>query len=102
MMFENLGQLKLSLTKFIRGQTDYEYPHAPLLFEKWVQDSAQEIENSLTATSTDEQLARIDSLTKNATRNKSYHMKHLLTSIVHTFSKNDQKAVEDLHKYFDY
>lgn len=29
-------------------------------------------------------------------------MKHLLTSLVHTFAKNDQKAVDDLHRYFDY
>ena len=29
-------------------------------------------------------------------------MKHLLTSLVHTFGKNDQQAVADLHRYFDY
>ena len=36
MMFENLSQLKLSLTKFIKGEKDYEYPHAPILYEKWI------------------------------------------------------------------
>lgn len=40
MMFENLGQLKVALTKYIKGETDYEYPQAPMLFEKWIQDKA--------------------------------------------------------------
>ena len=56
----------------------------------------------MTATSTVDQLGRIDALTRDATRNKSYHMKHLLASLVHTYAKNDQKAVSDLHRYFDY
>ena len=54
MMFENLSQMKLALTKFIMGETDYEYPHAPLIYEKWIQDSANTIENSMTATSTED------------------------------------------------
>ena len=54
MMFENLSQMKLALTKFIKGETDYEYPHAPLIYEKWIQDSANTIENSMTATSTED------------------------------------------------
>lgn len=36
MMFENLAQLKLAMTRFIKGQSDYEYPHAPMLYEKWI------------------------------------------------------------------
>lgn len=29
-------------------------------------------------------------------------MIHLLTSLSHTLAKNDQAAIADLHKYFDY
>ena len=29
-------------------------------------------------------------------------MNHLLTSIMHQHSKNDQHAISDLHRYFDY
>ena len=36
MMFENLSQLKLALTKFVQGENDYEYLHAPLHYEKWI------------------------------------------------------------------
>ena len=56
----------------------------------------------MTSTTTAEQLDNIENLTRDATRNKSYHMRHLLTSLVHTGAKNDQKAVDDLHRYFDY
>ena len=35
-MFEGLSQLKMSLCKYIAGESDYEYPHAPLLYEKWI------------------------------------------------------------------
>jgi len=102
MMFENLAQLKLAMNKFIKGQSDYEYPHAPILYEKWIQDSANQIETCTTASSTEDQLNKIEAFTRDAIRNKSYHMKHLLTSLVHTFGKNDQRAVADLHRYFDY
>ena len=44
----------------------------------------------------------IDKSTRDAMRTKSYHMRHLLSSLVNTFAKNDQKAVDDLHRYFDY
>ena len=49
-----------------------------------------------------EQLANIEAVTRDAKRDKSFHMKHLLTSLTHTFAKNDLQAVDDLHKYFDY
>ena len=39
-MFEGLSQLKVSIGKYLCGETDYEYPHAPMLYEKWVQESA--------------------------------------------------------------
>ena len=61
-----------------------------------------QIETALTNVSNVEQMKKIESLTRDAVRNKSYHMRHLLTSLVHTLSKNDQKAVNDLHRYFDY
>ena len=56
----------------------------------------------MTVKTTEAQLEQVDSLTRDAMRNKSYHMRHLLTSLVHTYAKNDQKAVDDLHRYFDY
>lgn len=89
MMFENLSQLKVSLSKFIAGSAEYEYQHAPLFYEKWIQDQAVSIETSMTTISNAEQMNKIESLTRDAVRNKSYHMRHLLTSLVHTFSKND-------------
>ena len=52
MLFENLSQLKLALSKYLAGENDYEYPHAPMLYEKWIQDSASDIERSFTAIST--------------------------------------------------
>mmetsp|Transcript_41401 Transcript_41401/g.54480 ORF Transcript_41401/g.54480 Transcript_41401/m.54480 type:complete len:130 (-) Transcript_41401:134-523(-) len=102
MMFESLSQLKLAISKYLCSETDYEYPHAPMLYEKWVQQSASSIETSMTQTTTADQMDNIEKLTRDATRNKSYHMRHLLTSLVNTFAKNDQKAVDDLHRYFDY
>ena len=54
MMFENLGQLRNSLNKYIRGQMEYEYPHAPMLFEKWIQDKATQIETGTIASSPQE------------------------------------------------
>ena len=52
LMFEGLSQLKVSLGKYFCGETDYEYPHAPMLYEKWVQESATQIETSMTQTTT--------------------------------------------------
>ena len=54
MMFENLSQLKLAMTKYLKGEKDYEYPHAPILYEKWIQDSANALETSMTNKSTEE------------------------------------------------
>jgi len=38
----------MALTKYIAGEADYEYMHAPIHFEKWIQESATEIETSMT------------------------------------------------------
>jgi len=38
MMFENLSQLKVALSKYVAGSADYEYCHAPMVYEKWIQD----------------------------------------------------------------
>jgi len=57
MMFETLSQLKVALGKFVLGESNYEYPHAPFLFEKWIQESATRIETSMTQTSTSEQMS---------------------------------------------
>ena len=101
MMFENLAQLKESMSLFIQGKP-YEYYFAPMLFEQWIEEKAQKIETESTHMKHAEQLANIEAVTRDAKRDKNFHMKHLLTSLTHTFAKNDQQAVDDLHKYFDY
>ena len=40
MMFENFSKLKSSLNMFVNGKANYEYPHPPMHYEKWIQDSA--------------------------------------------------------------
>ena len=52
MMFENFSQLKSSMNSFIAGQSDYEYPHPPMHYEKWVQETAVSLEKSMTLNST--------------------------------------------------
>ena len=89
MMFENLSELKNSLEKYLAGDQDYEYPLAPLAYEKWIQESAGQIERSMTDRTAEDQLAEIKELTRDATWNKSLHMRHLLTSLVHMQAKND-------------
>ena len=44
MMFENLAQLKEAMTLFVQSKP-YQYPFAPMLFEQWVEEKAQNIEN---------------------------------------------------------
>ena len=63
---------------------EYEYMHAPLNFEKWIQESATRIETAMTSTLPEEEIEQIKLLTRDATRSKNYHMTNLLTSLVHT------------------
>ena len=67
-----------------------------------MEQKAQSIEDESVRVSHREQLDQIEIITKDSKKDKTFHMKHLLTSIAHTFAKNDQQAVNDLHKYFDY
>ena len=101
MMFENLAQLKDALSLFVQGKP-YQYAFAPMLFEQWVEEKAQSIEDESVRMGHREQLDQIELITRDSKKDKTFHMKHLLTSIAHTFAKNDQQAVNDLHKYFDY
>ena len=67
----------------------YEYMHAPLNYEKWIQESASRIETQMTSTLPEQELEEIDKLTRDACQSKNQHMRHLLTSLVHTVAKND-------------
>ncbi len=101
LLFENMSQLQMALSKYITtgnniNQTnlpltktddtggEYEYMHAPLNFEKWIQESATRIETSMTNTLPEQEIEQIKLLTRDATRSKNYHMTNLLTSLVHT------------------
>lgn len=49
-----------------------------------------------------DQIDSINATMKHQRRDGNAHLAHLLTSLSHTIAKDDQKAVADLHKYFDY
>jgi hypothetical protein len=73
-----------------------------LLFESWVENKAKEMEEEAMRLTPEQQLDSILEVTKDLKKDANAHMTHLLTSLSHTLAKDDQKAVSDLHKYFDY
>lgn len=63
LMFEHLSQLKEALTQYVRGETKYSYAQAPMLFERWVAETARTVEDDLVHTSGDALVQQVEALT---------------------------------------
>lgn len=67
MMFENVSELKGSMTAYLQAgpasTRDYEYPLAPMYYEQWVSEKANKIEQEAMHQNADKQIAEISAVT---------------------------------------
>lgn len=86
---------------YLEGR-EYTFSAAPALFESWIDLKAKSMESEAMKITPADQLAQIDRFVRNQRKDGNTHLAHMLTSLSHTLAKDDQRAISDLHKFFDY